>query len=169
MKARPDKTPGQWKQQTNRAGSTVFVHPELVRGTLHEGFDRIGALSHPLARALMAMFVVAETHPFVDGNGRTARLIMNCYLTSQGLSRIMIPTVFREDYILPLKALSNNRDPIPFLAAMIRAQSWSAAFQYAKPRNQVRKDMAACNAFEEDLRQYKLAFPESAAQTTKWR
>lgn len=162
MGARPDKHPGQWKQELNQAGSTIFVHPDLVRGTLFEGFDRINALRHPLASALMAMFVVAETHPFTDGNGRTARLIMNCFLSSHGLSRIMIPTVFREDYMLPLKALSNNGDPVPFLAAMIRAQRWSAAFDYARPRNQVRDAMAACNAFQEDLRQYKLLFPESS-------
>jgi hypothetical protein len=161
MKARPDKQPGQWKQAPNQAGSTVFVHPDLVRGTLSEGFDRIAALSHPLAIAMMAMFVVAETHPFADGNGRTARLIMNCFLSRHGLSRIMIPTVYREDYILPLKALSNNNDPVPLSAAMVRAQRWSAAFDYTKPRKRVRDEMAACNAFQEDLRQYKLLFPES--------
>lgn len=156
MQARPDKLPGQWKRKSNQAGSTIFVHPDLVRGTLIEGFDRILALNHPLASSLMAMFVVAETHPFSDGNGRTARLIMNTYLSCHGLSRIMIPTVFREDYLLPLKALSNNLDPVPFLASMIRAQRWSAAFNYSKSRDQIRADMESCNAFQEDLRRYKL-------------
>lgn len=160
MQARPDKLPGQWKLKGNQAGSTIFVHPDLVRGTLIEGFERIRALSHPLACALMVMFVVAETHPFTDGNGRTARLIMNSFLSRNGLSRIMIPTVFREDYLLPLKALSNNCDPIPFLSAMIRAQRWSAAFDYIRPRDQVHAAMAACNAFQEDLRRYKLINPE---------
>lgn len=161
MQARPDKLPGQWKTKGNQAGSTIFVHPELVRGTLTEGFDRISALGHPLASALMAMFVVAETHPFTDGNGRTARLLMNSILSRQGLSRIMIPTVYREDYLLPLKALSNNRDPVPYLAAMIRAQRWSAAFDYTQPRNQVRAKMTACDSFQEDLRQYRLGFPDT--------
>jgi len=159
MQARPDKLPGQWKLKGNQAGSTIFVHPDLVRGTLLEGFERVRALSHPLARALMAMFVTAETHPFTDGNGRTARLIMNSYLSHDGLSRIMIPTVFREDYLLPLKALSNNSDPAPYLSAMIRAQRWSASFNYTIPRDQVRTAMAACNAFQEDLRRYKLSNP----------
>jgi hypothetical protein len=61
---------------------------------------------------------------------------------------------------LPLKALSNNCDAVPFLSAMIRAQRWSAAFDYIRPRDQVHAAMAACNAFQEDLRRYKLISPE---------
>jgi Fic family protein len=58
------------------AGSTVFVLPEFVPGTLREAFERVLALVDRLARALMMMFVVGEVHPFIDGNGRTARLAM---------------------------------------------------------------------------------------------
>lgn len=94
-----------------------------MQGTLREGFDRINALSDPLARALMTMFVVSEVHPFRDGNGRTARLAMNCVLSSANRSRIIIPTVFREDYLLPLKSLSNLADPTPYLRAMTKIQS----------------------------------------------
>lgn len=159
MEARPDKTPGQWKQKANQAGSTLFVHPELVPGTLRQGFARIGALEHPLARALMSMFVVTEVHPFADGNGRTARLIMNSELSAGGLSRIIIPTVYREDYLLPLKALSNNKDPAAFIRMMSRIQQWTAAFDYTLSRGAVQAAMESCNAFREDLRNYRLIFP----------
>ena len=162
MQQRPDKRPGEWKEQVNQAGSTVFVLPELVPGTLREAFDRIQALVDPLARALMTMFVVTEVHPFIDGNGRTARLAMNCVLSTAGLCRIIVPTVYREDYLLPLKALSNNVDAKPFIAAMGRIQSWSAAFRYDIPREQLRIRMVNCNAFEEDLSRYRLVFPERA-------
>ena len=161
-----DRRPGRvvtggWdKDRVNQAGSTVFVLPELVPGTLREAFERILALVDPLARALMTMFVVSEVHPFIDGNGRTARLAMNCVLSAVGLSRIIVPTVYREDYLLPLKALSNNADAKPFVAAMTRIQSWSAAFDYGVPRDQLRARLAACHAFEEDLKSYRLVFPE---------
>ncbi|MEQ1807458.1 MAG: Fic family protein, partial [Burkholderiaceae bacterium] len=111
---------------------------------------------------LMTMFVVTEVHPFIDGNGRTARLAMNCVLSAAGLSRIVVPTVYREDYLLPLKALSNNVDARPYVAAMARIQSWSAAFDYSVPREQVTAAMAACHAFEEDLKSFRLVFPERA-------
>jgi len=160
MQKRPDKRPGDWKDRVNQAGSTVFVLPELVPGTLREGFERVRGLTDPSARALMMMFVVAEVHPFIDGNGRTARLAMNAVLTAGGQSRIMVPTVYRDDYLLPLKALSNNSDPMPFIAAMARIQAWSAAFDYSQPREQLQAQLAACNAFQEDLANYRLVFPE---------
>ena len=159
MQKHTDKKPGEWKDKPNQAGSTFFVAPELVPGTLREGFLRVDALAHPLARAIMTMFVVTEVHPFLDGNGRTARLAMNCVLSAEGFSRIIIPTVYREDYLLPLKALSHHREAKPLLAAMSRIQRWSAAFDYARPRSALRDDLARCNAFQEDLRNYKLVFP----------
>ena len=163
MQQRPDKKPGEWKDLVNQAGATVFVLPELVPGTLREAFERIQALVDPLGRALMTMFVVSEVHPFIDGNGRTARLAMNCVLSEAGLSRIIVPTVYREDYLLPLKALSNDAEAKPFVAAMARIQSWSAAFDYGVPRETLRARLAGCNAFEEDLKSYRLVFPERAA------
>jgi hypothetical protein len=159
MQKRADKKPGEWKEKANQAGSTYFVVPELVVGSLREGFERIHALPHPLAQAIMVMFVVAEVHPFSDGNGRTARLAMNCMLSARALSRIIIPTVYREDYLLPLKALSHNRIAEPLISALSRAQRWSAAFDYSSPRAQLRESLARCNAFQEDLRNYKLLFP----------
>jgi hypothetical protein len=159
MQSRLDKRPGEWKDKPNQAGSTLFVVPDLVAGTLREGFARIEALAHPLARAIMAMFVVTEVHPFIDGNGRTARLVMNCMLSAQKLSRIMIPTVYREDYLLPLKALSHRREPQPLIAALSRIQRWSAAFDYSRPRSELCEQLSRCNAFQEDLRNYKLLFP----------
>ena len=66
MQSRLDKQPGEWKDQNNQAGSTLFVAHELVQGTLKESFERILALKDPLARALMTMFVISEVHPFKD-------------------------------------------------------------------------------------------------------
>jgi hypothetical protein len=159
MQRRPDKRPGEWKDRPNQAGNTYFVMPELVPGTLREGFERIQALPHPLARAAMTMFIVAEVHPFLDGNGRTARLAMNCVLSAEKFCRILIPTVYREDYLLPLKALSHNQNAQPLVASLTRIQRWSAAFDYGSPRLELRKILARCNAFQEDLRNYQLVFP----------
>jgi hypothetical protein len=159
MQKRSEKRPGEWKDKPNQAGSTFFVMPELVPGTLREGFARIEALTHPLARAIMTMFVVTEVHPFIDGNGRTARLAMNSVLSAEKLSRITIPTVYREDYLLPLKALSNHKEAEPLIASLTRIQRWSAAFDYSRPRSEVREQLSRSNAFQEDLRNYRLVFP----------
>lgn len=160
MRSRIDKNPGEWKEENNQAGSTLFLPYQLVQGTLREGFERINALTDPLARALLTMFVVSEVHPFKDGNSRTARLAMNCVLSAANCSRIIVPTVFREDYLLPLKSLSNHAGPIPYLRAMTKIQAWSAALNYAQPRQDLYQDLKRCNAFEEDLRNFRLIFPE---------
>jgi hypothetical protein len=65
--------PGTYKDRANRAGGTEFVAPELVRGTLSQGFAFYRSLDHSFARALYLMFLVAEVHPFIDGNGRVER------------------------------------------------------------------------------------------------
>jgi hypothetical protein len=83
---------------------------------------------------------------------------MNAYLTQSSACRIIIPTAYREDYLLPLKTLSRNADPIPYLHSMTRAQAWSAEFDYSDFKNILRQ-MAACYAFEEDITQHKLLHP----------
>jgi hypothetical protein len=60
------------------------------------------------------------------------------------------------------RRLSNNADAKPFVAAMARIQAWSAAFDYGAPRDRLRARLASCNAFEEDLKRYRLVFPEQA-------
>jgi hypothetical protein len=160
MQARPDKRPGQWKEKRNMAGNTLFVLPEQVPATLAEGFDRIASLTDPVARALMTMFVVSEVHPFQDGNGRSARLAMNSVLSEAGVCRIIVPTVYREDYLLPLKRLTNDRDASPYIRSMARIHEWTSQFDYARPRHDVHDQLTRSNAFKEDLKNYRLIFPE---------
>lgn len=113
--ARASKAPGEWKQKANRFGDTYFVAPELVQGTLDKGYEVIASTSDPAVRAALAMFVVAEVHPFSDGNGRTARLMMNLALSTAKLTRLIIPTVYRDDYFSALHALSHSpTDEPPF-------------------------------------------------------
>ncbi len=50
------------------AATRFLVHPDLVRGTLRESFLLLDTLEPGLARAIFAMFLVAEVHPFADGN-----------------------------------------------------------------------------------------------------
>jgi hypothetical protein len=146
--SRAAKRPGQIKDAPNRAGDTLFVAPELVVGTLMKGFELIRAASTPQARAALAMFVTAEVHPFADGNGRTARLAMNLILSESGLTRIIVPTAFREDYTLALKALSHNSNCEPYGRMLQRAADFSRWLDY---RSQVKcfEQLRASNALKQ--------------------
>jgi Fic family protein len=132
MKARPDNLPGQFKTDPNRAGSTLFVAPELVEGTLSKGFEIYRGLASPLHRALFMMFLVAEVHPFADGNGRIARIMMNAELVAAGENRIIIPTVFRNNYLAALKALSQNRLTGAIMRTLDFAQRYTAAVDFSE-------------------------------------
>jgi Fic/DOC family len=125
IESRQDKNPGEFKTERNRFGSTWFVDPDLVLGTLHKGYELIMRADTPANRALLAMFIVAEVHPFTDGNGRTARMAMNQFLTHAGLTRVIIPTVFRDDYLGALKALSSDAYPVPLIRMFTRAARFS--------------------------------------------
>ena len=125
IESRQSKSPGEFKSENNRAGNTVFVMPDLVVGTFAKGYEVIMSAATPGNRAALAMFVVAEVHPFTDGNGRTARLAMNQFLTQADLTRIIIPTVYREDYISALKAMSSNSYPQPLVRMLARAARFS--------------------------------------------
>ena len=126
LRARPDKRPGQWKEYANQAGLTSFVDPGLVRGTLHEGFNLYRSLREPLARALFLLFMISEVHPFDDGNGRLARLMMNAELVSAGEGRIIITPHARESYLDALRRLSRQSEPGLYLRMLSGAQQFVA-------------------------------------------
>ena len=113
MAMRPGKMPGQFKSKENRAGNTYFVLPSLVLGTLDKGFEVYRGIEPPLHRAIFMMFLVSEVHPFADGNGRVARIMMNSELVAAGEQKIIIPTVYRNNYVTALKALSQSEQKHP--------------------------------------------------------
>ncbi|MEQ3664216.1 MULTISPECIES: Fic family protein [unclassified Olleya] len=125
LSAREDKKPGKFKDKNNRAGDTSFVEMELVTGTLYKSFDYYQALTHPFAKAAYIMFVISEVHPFLDGNGRIARVMMNAELSTASQTKIIIPTVYREDYLGGLRRLTRNQDPSVYIRMLNRAQAFS--------------------------------------------
>lgn len=125
MEKRIDLQPGVFKTKVNRAGNTIFVHPAYVEGTLKKGFELYLSLPPGIKRAIFMMFLVADVHPFSDGNGRVARIMMNAELVNQKLPTIIIPNVYREDYISTLKALSRREVPEPFTRMLVKAFKFS--------------------------------------------
>jgi hypothetical protein len=148
MEGRPDKGPGIFKTGANRVGASHFVAPDLVEGTLDHGFALSRSLDAPLQRAIFIMFLVAEVHPFADGNGRVARIMMNAELVAAGEERIIIPTVYRNNYLAALRALTHNREPEPIMRALGYAQRWTHAIPWGSIEK-ARQVMEACNAFHD--------------------
>jgi Fic family protein len=148
MDARPDKLPGMFKERGNQAGSTVFVLPDLVEGTLERGFEFLEALGEPFQRAVFMMTLVSEVHPFADGNGRIARIMMNAELLAHDEERIIIPTAYRTDYLSALKAFSHNRQTTPLIRMLDVAQRFTHGIDWLTLAT-ARAQLADHNAFEQ--------------------
>ncbi len=98
-------------------------HPVYIRGSQHTpvGFHAVpGCMkkleglmlkeSDPLIRATLGHFFFTHIHPYMDGNGRTARFLMNTQLASAGYGWIIIPKEMRERYMSALEkaGVENN-------------------------------------------------------------
>lgn len=148
MAARPERNPGMFKMQNNHAGDTHFVDCTLVRGTLRKGYEFYQAIEHPFAKALFMMFMISEVHPFNDGNGRISRIMMNSELVAADQSKIIIPTVFREDYLNALRRLTRKGDPSVVIRALSRVRQFSANIT-GDDFEISRKYLESCNAFKD--------------------
>jgi Fic family protein len=135
------------------------VDSDLVQGTLRQGFSLYKSLEHPFARALLIMFLVAEVHPFDDGNGRTARAMMNSELVSAEETRIIIPSVFRNEYVASLKRLTNHLQPESFVRVMSFAHEFTATISFDN-YGAARLLMEECHAFDDPADDKKLRIPK---------
>jgi fido (protein-threonine AMPylation protein) len=148
MSTRISKKLGEFKDKNNRAGETHFIDHTLVKGTLIKGFDYYQALTEPFARAAYMMFLISEVHPFLDGNGRTARVMMNAELVKQGQAKIIIPTVYREDYMLALRKLTRQHEPTAYIIMLQRAHEFTTTI-VGDDVNEMEEKLNASNAFKE--------------------
>lgn len=68
-----------------------------------------------------AHYRLVSIHPWSDGNGRTARLLMNAMQRRAGLMPLVVPPSLRAEYIGALAESQGRGDPGPFVRLMARA------------------------------------------------
>lgn len=76
----------------------------------------------PVELAAWAHLQLVNIHPFIDGNGRCARLLSNLILLKSGYAVIIIPPVVRADYVEALKQAqtrNNTKAFINFISEMV--------------------------------------------------
>jgi len=77
------------------------------------GISELKETLHPVTLAARLHERIATIHPFIDGNGRTARLVMNLSLLQNGYPIMIIPPILRNDYIASIR-LANTGNIEPF-------------------------------------------------------
>lgn len=104
--------------------SHAFPPPAKVPEMMAEfvaAIDAARANKHPVEFAAWLHKEFVYIHPFIDGNGRVARLLMNLALMQAGFTIAIIPPILRAQYIAALeKGHTNDRDFIMFIANVVK-------------------------------------------------
>ncbi len=161
MGGRPEIA-GEFKTKPNQAGQTLFVAPELVAETLVEGWRRLDQLDTAWERSVYMMFLVSEVHPFADGNGRVARVMMNSELVAGDQAKIIVPTGYRSEYLGALRRISRDDDPTVYIKALRYLHDYTSQIEWTDDETAF-ADLTRTNAFAEEEDAPLLALPYTAA------
>jgi hypothetical protein len=106
-----------------RKSMHVPLNKDAVRDAMPAFFDLLRGETEPSVRAVLGHFVFVYIHPYMDGNGRTARFLMNVMMAAGGYPWTVIPVGARDAYVEALEKASVGEDIGPFadfLAGLVR-------------------------------------------------
>lgn len=109
-----------------RGALHVPLAKEAVRECMPVLFELIENESHPAVRAILGHFLFVFIHPYMDGNGRLARFLMNALLATGGYVWTVIPVQQRQAYMQALERASSYGEIEPFagfVAQLTRQQA----------------------------------------------
>ena len=120
--------------------ATIVDTPILMKELLdwyHEEENHI----HPVTLAAMLHYKFVKIHPFDDGNGRVARLLMNYVMLRNGLPPVIIRTSDKQNYLRALH-LADLENYEPFINYVAKALQWSleVSIKAARGENIEEKD-----------------------------
>jgi Fic family protein len=92
----------------------VPLNREAVRDAMPAFFDLLREETHLAVRVVLGHFVFVYIHPYMDGNGRVARFLMNVMVASGGYPWTVIPVEDRNAYVEALERASVGEDIGPF-------------------------------------------------------
>lgn len=90
------------------------LNKEAVRDAMPVFFELLQEEPEASVRAVLGHFIFVFIHPYMDGNGRMGRFLMNVMLASGGYPWTIIPVEQREKYMNALESASVKNDIVPF-------------------------------------------------------
>jgi len=88
-----------------------YVH---LRDAMPAFFDLLREEKEPSVRIVIGHFVFVYIHPYIDGNGRIGRFLMNLMLASGGYPWTVVPVEKRKEYMAALEIASVDQSIVPF-------------------------------------------------------
>lgn len=136
-----DESAGQYRTLPVRIVSSTYQPPDAweLPHLLDEWADWLGATAralHPVERAALAHHRLVAIHPFLDGNGRTGRLVMNVLLMRDGYPPTIILHANRAQYYRVLaQADAGNVAPLVNFVGRAVERSLSVYLETLTPRS----------------------------------
>jgi hypothetical protein len=102
-----------------------YVPPrwEVVPEAMSALFELLESEPEASVRAVLGHWLFGYIHPFMDGNGRLARFLMNTMLASGGYPWTVIQVSERSEYLDALNSASLNMDIAPFTAFIAKSMA----------------------------------------------
>ena len=92
----------------------VPLNVDAVRDTMPLLFELLSNETEASVRAVLGHFIFVYIHPYMDGNGRMGRFMLNVMLASGGYPWTVIPVEERKVYMAALEKASVENDIEPF-------------------------------------------------------
>lgn len=112
---------GKWRRERIivTGSDHVFPAPDSLQTHMEEleaWIERDRENYHPVEFAALLHLKFVTIHPFIDGNGRAARLLMNLALLQDGYTLAVVPPILRTDYLNAIRRYQSDGNSVPFCA-----------------------------------------------------
>ncbi|WP_088831038.1 Fic family protein [Paenibacillus tyrfis] len=121
LKGIQDDFAGIYRKENVLISGAKHIPPDALQVPLAmeqfiQWYDSEGEQLHPVAKAAMVHSDFVKIHPFIDGNGRTARLLLNFELMKNGYPPIVVEKENRLAYYSALDDAHTTGDNTRFIA-----------------------------------------------------
>ena len=96
---------------------------DAVRDCMPVFIELLRKETEPGVRVVLGHFVFVYIHPYMDGNGRMGRYLMNVMLAAGGYPWTVIPLEKRDVYMAALESASVDQNIVPFAVFLSRLVS----------------------------------------------
>ena len=154
--------------QTSTGETYYFTPPEQVQSAMSDLVDwyrkKEDEGEHPVITVATFHYRFVRIHPFDDGNGRMARLLMNMILMKHGYTVALIPREERGEYINTLEQTDKSEDLTEFIGYVAACCEYSLNLHLRAARGE---DIEEVEDIDKEIALFKRALQKSTGDTIR--